>query len=151
MKRTDREVLNEIIDEQLKEWSGDVRDAAIFTMHEVESLAGGGIDWADPFLRNCLVSGIAQVVSARKRAQRVVVGSDPMPANYTTSNGLVSWLEAPIAELDLIIDRLDKRSGSLEDHAGILVRARDLATKHGVDTAAEAYRAEGITVTELAS
>jgi hypothetical protein len=151
VKRTDREVLNEIIDEKLKEFEGEVRSAAIFTMHEVNDLDGGGIEWADGFLRDCLVRGIALVVSARKRSQRVVVGSDPMPANYTTSSGLVSWLDAPIADLDLIIDRLDKRSGSLEDHAGILVRARDLASKHGVDTAAEAYRAEGITVIELAS
>lgn len=34
-------------------------------------------------------------------AQRVVVGSDPMPANYTTSDGLVSWLNAPIAPRSL--------------------------------------------------
>jgi hypothetical protein len=151
VNRADRAVLNEIIDEKLKEFEGEVRSAAIFVMHEVSDLDGGGIEWADEFLRNCLLNGIAQVVSARKRSQRVVVGSDPMPANYTTSNGLVSWLDAPIDDLDLIIDRLDKRSGSLEDHAGILVRARDLARKHGVETAAEAYRLEGITVTELAS
>lgn len=151
MKRNERDVLNQIIDEKLKEGHGDVWASAIFTLHELEGLEAGGIDWARDFLRTCLISGVRQVVSTRKRSQRVVVGADPMPANYSTSNGLVSWLDAPIGELDRIIDRLDKRSGSLEDHAGILVRARDLARKHGVETAAEAYRAEGVTVVELAS
>lgn len=152
MKRDDRAVLNEIIDEQLAEWDGDVRTAATFVMLDVESLDGGGIDWAYWFLRNALRSGIAQVVSARKRSQRVMVGGEPMPRNYTTSGGgLASWLDVPVDELDMIIDRLDKRSGSLEDHAAVLIRGRNLAKKHNVATAAEAYAAEGITVTEVAA
>jgi hypothetical protein len=141
----------EIVDEGLKVHDGDVDRATRHLLNGLVDLEAGGIDWAIAEMQAALLVGLKAIVARRKRAQRVVVGSDPMPANYTTSNGLVSWLDAPIADLDLIIDRLDKRSGSLEDHAGILVRARDLAQKHGVDTAADAYRAEGIAVIELAS
>jgi len=43
------------------------------------------------------------------------------------------------------------RSRSYHEHAVVLIDAQRHAAKHGTDTAAEAFAAEGITVTELAS
>lgn len=151
LPKTEREALNEAIDLALIDAGGDVTRAAKFLRLDLDAWEGGGVWFVNELLSDCELVGVKQLVRNRMRAQRIAVRDQSMPSTYTFDGAAAPWLNVSVGNLDHVIHRLESQAHTLSERAGVLDEARTLARKHNVDTATEAYAAEGITVTELAS
>lgn len=151
LPRQDQEVLNQILDEAIGEAEGDVSFAAAFARMDLNRLEGGGIDWAYEVLNAAQMAGMKQLVRNRLRAHRVAVADQSMPAYYKVGLQSAQWMHVPVDELEPVIERLSARARSYHEHAAVLIDAQQFAKDHKVDTAGEAFAAEGVPVVELAS
>lgn len=146
-----RGVVNDIVDDSLIISEGDITKAAYSVASELEDMEGGGHQWAHDIAHAAMVDGLKSLVRQRIRSKRVAVSGQAMPAYYTVGLSTAQWMHVDVDELEPIIQRLTKRARSYTEHAAVLIDAQQHAKDHRVSTAAEAYAAEGITVTELAS
>lgn len=151
LPKRERAALNEAIDLALHDADGDVALAAKMLRLDLDAWAGGGVWFVSDLMADCELVGVKQMVRNRMRAQRVAVRDQSMPVTYTFDGAAAPWLSVSVGNLDHVIHRLESQAHTLNERAGVLDEARDLAKKHNVSTAAEAYVLEGITVTELAS
>lgn len=143
MKREDRAVLNEIIDEHL---ALEPDSAAGWTIDSLRSLEAGGIQWAADYLESCLWSGVRSRVTNRARSGRLAVDGQSIPTCYVTGGAMTSWMHAPVDELDPVVERLDEQAETLNNHARIIERGQKAARAHGVPTAWLGFEAAGIVV-----
>ena len=145
MKKEDREILNEIIDDNLRDCD-DASNAAGWVFGELESLQAGGSQWAADYLISCLFAGLRSRVKARARAGRVAVDGQSIPTCYVTGGTMTSWMHVPVDDLDPVVDRLDEQAETLTMHARIIERGQKAARANGVPTAWLGFEAEGIVV-----
>jgi hypothetical protein len=151
LPKREREALNEAIDLALADATGDVALASKMLALDLEDWEGGGVWFAGDLRSDCMLVGIKQMVRNRMRSQRISVRDQAMPLTYTFDGSASPWTTVSVGDLDHVIHRLESQAHTLNERAGVLDEARTLAREHGVDTAAEAYRLEGVIVTELAS
>lgn len=151
LPKHEREAVNKAIDMALEDADGDVATAAKLLNLDFEDWEGGGVWFADFLRSDCMLVGIKQLVRNRMRAQRISVRDQAMPLTYTFDGAATPWTTVSVGNLDHVIHRLEAQAHTLNERAGVLDEARTLARQHNVGTAAEAYAAEGVTVTELAS
>lgn len=141
MNREQSEAVNAIFDDAIKEHA-DLPTATRHALAELEDLEGGGHPWVRDYIDSATRAGLASRVRTRAKSQRVVVNGVPMPGTYSTSSGLRSWLDLPVAELDEIIKPMEGQSDVMALRAGVMRLAQALARKYGVATAAEAFEIE---------
>lgn len=151
MEKQERAALNAAIDEAVTECQGIVKYAAEWLEAELLGMEGGGVQLGRDVLHAATLTGLAALIRRRISSQRLAVGDQSMPARYSIGAASARWLDVDTDELDPVISRLLSRSRSYHEHAVVLIDAQRHAAKHGTDTAAEAFAAEGVTVTELAS
>jgi len=145
LTKAEREVLNEELDEILS-CADDTAEAARFLYTTLHGWAGGGVPFAVEMLCEAQLNGLKQVIRNRTKSRRVAVGTVSLPATYAVNGAAASWMHVSVGELDHVIHRLTSQAHTLNEHAGVLSEAKELASKFSVETPAEAYTAAGIVV-----
>lgn len=146
MKREEREVLNEVIDEALALYPDEAALATAHVMGELEGLDAGGIEWAGQYLGDCSWSGLRSRIRQRARSGRAAVGGQTVPTCYVTGGTMTSWMHVPVGELASVVDRLHVQADTLIEHAQVIELGQRLASEHGVPTAWLGFEAAGVSV-----
>lgn len=150
LSKDERAALNAAIDEAVADCEGIIPNASAWLEAELLGMEGGGVALGREVLRAATLAGLAALIRRRISLQRLAVGDQSMPARYTIGGASAKWLDVGTDELDPVIARLLARSRSYHEHAVVLMDAQRHASEHSVMTAAEAFEAEGVAITEVA-
>lgn len=136
--------------------------AAVARRDALASLEAGGIAWASGVRDDAEVAGHAKGIKARLKARRASLPTGAgdetviVPAAYSVrrDDGVVQltlWFDLPLSDLSGLIEDLERQAGTLVQRSLVMRYGRDLALRHGVETAREGFMAEGIDLGEAAA
>lgn len=153
----DQEYLRQIEEDALEAATrlGRVDNAAAveYLRDRLLTVAAIGHAWAAGVLDEATQAGLLQRLKRRQKAMKVFVkvGGQlrTMPRSYSRNGQLAFWMELSRDELAELVRETASQAAVLNQNAGVMRWALHLMDKHGTETAAAAFAAEGIDPTRV--
>jgi hypothetical protein len=134
--------------------------AAVHRRDELARLEAGGVAWAAGVRDDAEIAGHLKGIKARMKARKASLptgrGDETVivPAAYSHRDAkghvqLTLWWSLPLDDLADLIADLEAQAATLTERGLVMRYGLDLARRHGVPTAAEAFAIEGIDISDM--